>query len=142
MEDYILQKIKNKENVAIVGETDSGKTWFINNELMPFLEKQGIKAAYFEDCDKIDNSSQADCFIVDEVETLFDKKRLEEKYGQDYYNNDYLVKVADWHKKLSIITKPAIFIVTRNAADVEYLVENYKKLEWNQFPVRTIEFFK
>lgn len=142
MEDYILQKIKNKENIALIGETNSGKTWFIKNQLAPYLEKHGIKVAYFENCDKIDNNNQADCFIVDEVEVLTDWGYLKEKYGQDYYSNSYLEKVKNWYRKLLTIIKPTIFIITRNHGDAEYLVNNFKYLEWNQLPVNAVKFNK
>jgi hypothetical protein len=43
-----------------------------------------------------------------------------------YYTNDYIKKVKSWQNKLSEITKPTLYIVTRNAKkEIDYIYENY-----------------
>ena len=132
MEDIILQKILADKNVLIVGKTDSGKTYFIKNELIPFLVKNKLNVYYFENCDKLELNNSADIFIIDEVEIAADKLLLEKLHPEEkpYYTEEYLEKIRSWHNKLSKIVKSVICIVTRNdQMAIDNLVENYKSLE-------------
>ena len=143
MEQLILQKILEGRNVFIVGSTDSGKSYFIKNKVIPLLEHNNIKVSYFKDCESLKLDKQCDVYIVDEVEILFDKIFLENKYPKEspYFTKNYLEKVKKWHKKLSRINKPVICVVTRNTEDeIDYLSKNYKSLEWNNLPVDVIRF--
>jgi hypothetical protein len=141
MKDTIL-KI-GKQNILLIGSTNSGKTFFVKNEIIPFLEKKWYKVVYFEDCNKLDPHKEANIFIVDEVEVLFDKDFLEKSNPEEipYYNKSYLKTVENWQKKLSEIKTQIICIVTRNTEkEIDYVFQNYKKLEWNNLPVEIVKF--
>lgn len=138
-----MQKILKGKNVILIGPTNSGKSYFIQNKLIPLLKQNNIKASYFEECSDLQLNNRCDIYIVDEVEILFDKTFLENKYPkvQPYYSENYLEKVKKWHKKLAQITKPIICVVTRNGEEeIDYLLKNYKKLEWNNLPVDVVKF--
>lgn len=132
-----------KQNILLIGATNSGKTFFVKNEIIPFLEKKWYKVIYFKDCHKLDPNKEADIFIVDEVELLFDKDFLEKSNPEEipYYTEDYLKTVEKWQKKLSEIKTQIICIVTRNTEEeIDYVFQNYKKLEWNNLPVEIVKF--
>lgn len=144
MEDIILEKILVGKNVLIVGKTNSGKTYFVKNKLIPTLKKNNLKIVYFENCEKLQVDS-SDIYIVDEIEILFDKSFLEKNHPKEkpYYSKEYLEKVQKWQNELSKITKPVICVITRNdQAAIDNLVKDYKNLEWNNLPVEIIEFVK
>ncbi len=143
MEEIILQKILNGRNILIVGKTNSGKSYFVKNKIIPLLGINSLRISYFEECANLEINNQSDVYIVDEVEILFDKLFLENLHPEEkpYYTKIYLDKVKIWQNKLSKIVKPVICIVTRNdKKELEYIFENYKKLEWNNLPVEIIKF--
>lgn len=138
----ILDNIKNKKSVFLVGSTDSGKTWFAKKKLMPFLEKQGYSVIYFKDCDYIDKSTDASVVIIDEVETLLDLDYLEKKNPNKlpYYSEKYLMRIKNWHKKLKKIKQLCIYIVTRNSIDE---IANFKKIhktDWDNRKIAVVSF--
>ena len=142
MKDGILRTDKN-ENIILIWATNSGKSFFIKKQVIPFLEEKWIKIIYFENCDELDSTKKADIFIVDEVELLFDKAFLEKNHPEEtpYYTKSYLEKVKRWHNKLSQINTKIIWIVTRNdEKDIDYVLQNYKELEWNNLPVEVVKF--
>lgn len=143
MQNLILQNILERKNILLVGETNSGKSYFIIHQIIPLLEKNNLKVAYFPECADLEVDNQCDVYIVDEVELLFDKQFLEELYPEErpYYTETYLQKVRVRHEKLSQIKKPVICVVTRNTKqEIDYLLENCKTLEWNNLSVEIIEF--
>jgi hypothetical protein len=145
MEQEILQRVLDGRNIIIIGETNSGKSYFVKNEIIPLLEKNNFKVSYSEDCESLKINSRCDVFIVDEVEILFDKEFLENMYPEKmpYYTDNYLKKVKSWLNKLSKITKPIICTITRNGkTEIDYVYENYKSLEWNNLPVDVVKFEK
>jgi len=142
MKETILITNKNK-NIILIWPTNSGKSFFIKKQVISFLEERWIKAVYFENCDELDPTKEADIFIVDEVELLFDKVFLEKNHPEKtpFYTNSYLEKVRKWHNKLSQINTKIIWIVTRNdEKDIDYVLQNYKELEWNNLPVEVVKF--
>ncbi|MBP8016444.1 GNAT family N-acetyltransferase [Candidatus Gracilibacteria bacterium] len=104
-------------NILLAGKTDSGKTWFVKNILISYLQNNGIKTKYFEGCDKIiTNNLNNKVTIVDEVEIFEDQKLLEKLYPEErpYYSKEYLKRVKKWYSNLSKIKTQSIYIVTRN----------------------------
>ncbi|OQA36663.1 MAG: hypothetical protein BWY53_00390 [Parcubacteria group bacterium ADurb.Bin326] len=145
MEQEILQKIMKGKNILLVGKTDSGKSYFIKNQIIPLFRQKNINVCYFEECADLEINEQCDVYIIDEVEILFDKEFLESLHPDEkpYYTNNYLETVKVWQNKLSKITKPIICIVTRNnKEEIDYIYNNYKSLEWNNLPVEIVKFEK
>ncbi len=130
----IYQAVSSGDNVLLVGSTDSGKTWYIKNTLMPFLRAKRLRVIYFSDSDFMSESNdKADVFIVDEIETLFDRNFLETHStdSEPYYSEEYLVKVKIWHDKLRKLTAPSIFILTRNnQEEIDNIVNKLKVTDW------------
>ena len=130
----ILKTILSKKSIFLIGKTNSGKTHFVKNKLIPFLKENKLKVKYFKDCDNIILTKNIDTFIVDEVELLFDKDFLEKKYSKEkpYYSKKYLEKVKNWFVILKKIKKPSIYIITRNEDDeISNLINNMKLCEWD-----------
>lgn len=132
----IFDNINNNQSSVIIGPTDGGKTWFIENELIPYLVKEGEKVCYINEClnnTKID--SNTDVIIADEFETFFDKENLEKRYLKDapYYSKEYVEKVNACHKSLKNIKVPVIFVITRNdKEDIKYLLYNLREVDSGQ----------
>ena len=125
----IIERYKRGESIVLVGGNSAGKTWFVQNELMPALVVSGIVVQYFEDCDHTtDIYEETDMAIVDEVETFIDREYLEQKHPEDnpYYNDSYVEKVNGWFGKLKNIKVPVLYIMTRDKDDIEYLQKNMK----------------
>jgi len=118
----------------LVGPTDSGKTRYIKNTLIPFLREKKMRVIYFSDPDfiqELDNG--ADVFVVDEVETLLDQDFLVtcSKDSEPYYSDEYLAKVKVWHDKLGELSAPSIFILTRNKQEeINNIVDKLKVMDW------------
>ena len=140
----ILQKLTKGllrgENLALIGTSDSGKTHFVKEELIPELEKNGKKVAYFKDGSNI-TDQEADIYIFDEVESFCDREYLEEKYPEEkpYYTDEYERKVKGWFWNYKKHDKSCLYIITRkNKEDVNYL-ENH--LRWADWDDRKLEAF-
>ena len=132
--DAVYQEILAGKNVLLIGPTDSGKTWYVKNTLIPFLQEKNLKAAYCPDPDSIpEQINDIDVLIVDEIETLLDQDFLETHSAgtEPYYSEEYLVKVKSWHEKLSKLTIPSVFILTRNnQEEIKNIVDNYNTMDW------------
>lgn len=138
MTEEIYNQLIVGANVLLVGPTDSGKTYYIQNTLIPFLGKNGKAVGYFKDGNEIDYSQEKDFYVFDEVEILSDKNLLEQLHPEEkpYYSDEYLKTVSEWQTKYSQCAKPSLFILTRNDSQtVNFLKDNYVRLEWNQKPV-------
>lgn len=143
----MLQKILNSilggKNVLLVGASDSGKTFFIKNELIPFFRKQGIEIAYFKNMNKKIISQKDEILVLDEFEILEDKTFLEKLHPKEnpYYSEKYLNRVHRWIKKAKNIKNPCIYILTRNEKQA---IENIKKIKTFSFKenIKIIEFKK
>lgn len=139
MNEEIYDQLITGVHVLLVGSTDSGKTYYIQNTLIPFLEKNGKIVGYFKDGNEIDFSQEKDFYIFDEAEILLDKNLLEQLHSKEkpYYSDEYLKKVSEWQVKYSQSTKPSLFILTRNDSQaVAFIKDNYTRLEWNKKPVK------
>lgn len=141
----IKEKLVSGESVVLVGPTDSGKSRFVINNLIPTLTKEGYKVSYIKECDDdFGDLEQADFVVVDEVETFSDREYLENRHPEEnpYYTKGYIKAVKDWHKKLENISVPAVFIITRNEEEeIQNLVDNMKLTDWG-VQVKTIKFSK
>lgn len=130
----IYKEISGKKNILLVGPTDSGKTWYVKNTLIPFLQEKNLKTLYCSDVDFIpEQINDFDVLIVDEIETLLDKSFLEagSNDSEPYYSKEYLDKVENWHVKLEKIDIPGVFILTRNKPEeIKNIVDNYVELDW------------
>jgi hypothetical protein len=142
----LIQKISNlllaNKQVVLVGKSDTGKSHIIQDELIPLLEKTGKRVAYFKDGDHISPTEDAEIFIIDEAETFFDAHRLQTAHPDDhpYYSSDYIARVQKWHLAYTNLQKPSLFIITRNASeDIEYLVQNFNRTDWDNRPIITLK---
>ncbi|MCR4274524.1 MAG: hypothetical protein NUW02_00525 [Candidatus Campbellbacteria bacterium] len=138
----IYNLLKKKKSVFLVGTSDSGKTYFVLKELIPFLKRKKMAVSYFPDCDRIRTSPKGRVVIVDEVETFQDKEFLEKRSTEKpHYSKKYLQKVARWFRVLKKIQTPAIFIVTRSMRDeVLHLQKILKTTDWDNRKVQTVVF--
>ncbi len=123
MKQSIVELVKKGEDVVIIGPSDSGKTYFVINKLIPGLEGENLRVAYFEDGDHIDDKAVCDVVIFDEAETLSDQESIENQDGTPY-PREYLDKVANWGVQYKVFNQPAIFIVSRKVEDAQVLVLN------------------
>lgn len=142
LSEKIYKNLSLYKNIVLIGKTDSGKTHYVINDLITFLNQKRLKVIYFPNCDAlIDIKNNVDVVIIDEVETLLDKKFLEQKTDNGtYYSSAYLEKVKKWHKKLENIKIPSIFVLTRNKEEeINNLVKNTKIIDWGM-PVEYIVF--
>lgn len=131
----IRDQIKRNNNVLIVGRTNSGKTYFVEHELIPFLNKDALNVGYFKNLDEFilnHKNEHFDVFIFDEFETFFDRDFLIKKHNDsEYYSEQYIHLVTKWHRVLFGVGKPCVFILTRNDEDeINYIVDNMKQTDW------------
>lgn len=132
--EKIFENYLRSESTVLVGSGGSGKTYFIVNQLVPYLKEKGVNCQYFVDCNALAKmSSDIDFLILDEIETFIDKDFLEKRHPEEdpYYTDKYLGEVAVWHEKLKKIKTPSLFIITRNEnEEIENLVNNLKVMDW------------
>ncbi len=145
LKNKIYNIVSNKESLFLVGASDAGKTFFIKNQLIPYLEKKGIVVTYFSNCDKIKKIPTKGLVIVDEVETFLDKEFLEKNNNieKPYYSESYINKVERWFKNLSNIKISSIYIVTRNnKKELSNFKKNIKKTDWSDKEVKVVLFHR
>jgi hypothetical protein len=143
MEDLlkeVINKLINHESVILVGPTDSGKTHWIENVLIPHLKLLGKTPQYLKDGDALPEVG-SDIVICDEVETLFDEACLKDKSLKKYYNEEYLEKVRKWYENYAQLPKSTMYVITRNAQkQINNLVKNFHNADWDNRPISVIEF--
>jgi len=61
----IYREISAGKSVLLVGPTNSGKTWYIKNTLIPFLNEKKIKVNYFENLEVFQKPNNGGIFIID-----------------------------------------------------------------------------
>lgn len=141
----LAEKIRSElrfRSVILVGPTDSGKTYWIQNTLIPYLESQGKKVEYLRDGDE-GAASTSDIVICDEVEVLFDEKYLQGGSSEPYYSDNYLNKVHRWFSNYSLLPRQTVFVVTRNKPDqIKNLIDNMRQADWDNRDVLVLEFKK
>lgn len=121
---HTILRLLSDSNVLLVGKTDAGKTYFVQNSLIPFLQRKGKKVVYCENMEKISESPEDAIVILDEFEILEDREFLENRHPNErpYYTETYLKRVQEWLGKARNIRNPCIYLVTRNEPEeMEYL---------------------
>ena len=135
----IANILLQSKSVVLVGLADSGKTTWVKNTLIPYLESIGKSVQYLKDGDKFPKKLK-DIIICDEVETLFDKEYLQSKNRKNYYTDKYLTRVLEWHKKYSKLPAETLFIITRNEQNqIDNLLKNFKRADWDNREILTIQ---
>ncbi|MEI7792176.1 MAG: hypothetical protein WCI57_01660 [Candidatus Berkelbacteria bacterium] len=146
MNEEIYNLLQNGTSVILVGETDSGKSWFVEKQLIPYLESKGQEVQYFSDCNEIpDSADDKKVGIFDEVETFLDREFLEKSHPEDfpYYTPEYEEAVKNWFLKLAKFTKPSVYIITRNSkADIKNFLNNITSVDWDERKIAVISFSK
>lgn len=139
-EDLIIEEIKKNNSIVIVGASDSGKTYWVQNTLIPKLREIGKLVAYSED--GFNNIAMLDVAIFDEAETLFDANELKIKYPEEnpYYSEKYIEQVKNWFSMYSSHTEPSIYIISRRKNDIQFLLENFKKSDWDNRNLKLFSF--
>lgn len=144
IKNKIYNALVSEQSVFLVGTTDSGKSWFIKNELLPFLHGRGLSVSYFSDCTNLSNvGGSKNGTIIEEVEVLQDRGFLEKNHPaeQPYYTNKYLEKVANWFQELAKIKTPCVYVITRNGQrDINNFMKTVKETDWDGRRVICIEF--
>lgn len=138
----VKETLLQGKSVVIVSSSDSGKTYWVKNNLIPFLGP--LEVAYFQDGNSI-NDVIADVYIFDEAETLCDRKYLEACNSDEvfYYSESYLQQVKHWHDFYKKFTKPSLYIITRNNDnEIDNLVSNFKKSDWDGRTIEALRFIK
>jgi thymidylate synthase len=138
----IANSLEQQKSVVLVGQTNSGKTYWIKNTLMPHLESIGKSVEYLKDGHEFLKGSP-NIAVCDEVETLFDKKYLENG-DENYYTEKYLDTVSNkWFKNYSSLPASTIFVITRNEMDqINNLLQNFKKADWDSRDIEVLKFEK
>ena len=134
LKQTILELLKKDISVLLIGKTDSGKTYFILNELIPYLKTTGLEVKYYKDCNQVNGLPKEDVVIIDEVETLLDTEQLEAQHPEEnpYFSEEYLDKIQQGHEKLKQIKQPCIYVITRNdSEDIDYFLKNIKTVDWD-----------
>ena len=143
----ILNLFKNGASLFLIGPTDSGKSWFIKNNLLPFLTQKGLRGVYYADCNEVPSQGvmHLDFALIDEVESLQDQKFLEAIYPdkKPYYSKEYLQKVRSWFVKLCSLKIPSVYITTRNSAEeIKNFFECVNTTDWDGRKVEILVFNK
>jgi hypothetical protein len=139
----IAELLLQNKSTVLIGSSDSGKTYWVEHELIPFL-RQNKKVIFFKNGEAIQNT-QGDIFIFDEAETLFDEHFLANRHSDEhpYYDLKYLEKVRGWHKRYAQFPEASLFIISRDTKEeVDYLVENFKKADWDNRGIIAFKFEK
>lgn len=130
----------------MIGPTDSGKSWFGDKNLLPFLCSNGLTGTYITVCEITpDFRSKDDFIIIDEVESLQDRKFLEDLYSEEkpYYNLEYLANIQKWNDQLKKISIPSVYVITRNEKlEIDNFIKNISTTDWDGRKVECVEFKK
>jgi len=137
----IIKEIKRGASIVIVGPSNSGKTFWIKNYLLPEILKFGKKINYFEDGFS-KNLPSLDISIFDEVETFFDATMLQNKNPEEkpYYTEKYIVNVKLWYELYKEHPEQSIYIISRQKSDIPFLIKNFNKTDWYNRDIKVFEF--
>ncbi|MCX6808992.1 MAG: hypothetical protein NTW50_05015 [Candidatus Berkelbacteria bacterium] len=77
-QNTILNLLKEKKSIFLIGSTNADKSWFAEKNLLLFLQGNGLTGSYIT-CAELTSDFQPvdDFIIIDEVESLQDRKFLE-----------------------------------------------------------------
>lgn len=136
----ITDILSQGKSVVLVGPTGSGKTFWVQNTLIPHLESLGKKVEYLKNGATLPKWSP-DIVICDEVETLFDRDYLEEKVSRDYYSDEYLKTISGWYKNYSRLPVSTLFVTTRNEPNwIKNLIANMHQADWDNRDITVLKF--
>lgn len=138
----ILQEIRHGNNVYVIGASNSGKTYFATQILLPMLQEMYTEAAYYSTCSHLPIHTIAPA-IIDEVEIMEDYQFLQSLHPEEYpfYSQEYLQKVSKWDTELKHIQTPSIALITRNDPESQiYLTKTIQTCSWNNYPVQILRF--
>jgi hypothetical protein len=139
LRDDVLHVLTCRRTVALVGETNAGKTHFATNVLVPSLTKRGLRCVYVPTPDGAGPLPLVDVVIVDEVEVLEDEDFLRarsRRTREPYYRDAYLRRVRAAHEWLGSIDVPCVYIVTRNGRrEIANLVDRQFQMAWARLPI-------
>lgn len=141
LKDRVFELLTTRKNVFLVGESDSGKTYFVTNELIPFLVGKRLEVHYFKNCDEVTRMNGI--AIVDEVESFQDIEFLEKAHPEEipYYSDEYIKKVNRWFEKLKDLNEPAVFLISRPGwKEVENFARTIKISDWSEYPTEALIF--
>jgi hypothetical protein len=136
----ITKDLLEQKSVALVGATDSGKTYWIKSKLIPHIQSLGKNVEYLENGDKLP-SEASDIVICDEAETFSDKEYVQER-NENQYSPEYEKKVLDiWHKNYSKLPASTLFVITRNTPkQIDNLSQNFKTADWDNREIVVVKF--
>jgi len=139
-EDAIIDDIQNNISVVIVGPSNSGKTYWVQNILIPKLKKLGKSVQYSKD--GFSKTNSADIAIFDEAETLSDLTQLQRNHPEErpYYSEKYLKDVADWYNEYSNHVEPSVYVISRKEKDMQFLLDNFNKSDWDNRDLKVYRF--
>jgi|SRR3989344_136572 len=138
----ISKNLARHKSIVLVGPTDSGKTYWVKNTLIPHLESAGRKVEYLSDGSSLPEGSP-EIVICDEVETLFDQDYLRGDNPEDYYTKEYLDKVKAWYGHYAQLPSATLFVITRNEpGQIENLIQNFHQADWDGREVTVLKFEK
>ena len=138
----VAENLLQHRSVALVGMTNSGKTYWVRHELIPHLEKMGKTVVYLRDGSEVPQSS-SDVVVCDEAETMFDEKFLHDHVGdvENYYSQEYFAKVRLWHHNYARLIPSTLFVITRNKPeDIDNLVQNFHNADWDNRDLVVLKF--
>lgn len=139
----IYNLINQGKSLFLIGKSDSGKTFFVKKELIPFFNNKKVEVSYFSDCDKIITPPKKGIAIIDEIETFQDKGFLEKNNTAEkpYYSKQYTQKINGWFKKLKGVKIPSIYLITRsNENEIKYFQKTIKTTDWDNRKVEVVVF--
>lgn len=140
-DDEVASTLLGGTSVVVVGPSNSGKTHWARQVLMPMLLERGKRAFYFPDGSV--SADSHDIAIFDEAETFFDREHLEQSHPEErpYYTREYEAQVREWHKNYARHEEASIYLITRNTEeDAEFLVRHMKVADWDSRPLRVFAF--
>lgn len=144
LSSVIFKILKQGKDIILVGPGDSGKTWFVENTFIPYLKSRDKNIRYFKDPDGVSSRecNHQDFVVVDEVESLQDRKFLEAQspHEKPYYSEAYEAKVNCWFEKLKVISCPGIYVISRNKKAIPHFMKTVHSLDWKRDLVEVIDF--
>jgi len=142
--EKITENLKSGRSVIIVGQTDEGKSWFVDHKLLPALRNLGWRVCYYPEGNIVPGiSEECDIAIFDEVESFLDQEFLENLYPEErpYYPDYYIERVKGWFGKMKNYLCPCIYIVTRNGEDeIGYFAKNIQAIDFDDRPIEVLVF--
>ncbi len=146
LEEIIYKNTREGMSMFLIGQTNSGKTWFIEHILIPYLDKMGVSVQYFKNAEEIAGvKSKTDLIIIDELETFQDARHLEQNHPNEksYYQTSYIKRVENWFSVLKNIKNICLYVISRNnKEDINFLANSCQFADWDNRKIVTLVFSK